>query len=185
MDINSIASEFIEINQRRREFEKREEYLKGILVEHFQSTKTLSLDTDKGRICYQASQRTDYDIPLLRQSIPETVFQLVTKLSVNDALLSQLVKDGKVDSTKIEKARRISSVYRIVVQSLPDRPSMTPVQESGSIETSLDKPGKTGEAQDKLGSQREKSRKRPSVSGQEAQEKPKRSRKPKGAKPSS
>ena len=88
MDINTVATEFIEVNQRRRELEKREEYLKGILTEHFQATKTLSLDTDRGTIRYQASQHTDYDIPLLREILPESVFQLVTRLSVNDALLT-------------------------------------------------------------------------------------------------
>ena len=87
MDINSVATEFIELNRRRRELEKREEYFKGILVEYFQSTKTLSLDTAEGRICYQASQRAEYDIPVLREILPEPIFQLVTKLSANDALI--------------------------------------------------------------------------------------------------
>ena len=167
MDINMVATEFIEVNRRRRELEKREEYFKGILAEHFQSTKTLSLDTEQGRICYQASQRAEYDISVLREILPEPIFQLVTRLSVNDVLLSQLIKDGKVDGTKVERAKRVNSTYRVVVQSLPVKPSISPVRELSSQASSLEISRKTKKAQDK------------------PKEKSKRSRKPKGSETSS
>lgn len=142
MDINSIATEFIEVNQRRRELEKREEHLKGILTEHFQSTKTLSLDTDKGRICYQASQRNVYDIPMLREILPDSVFQFITRVSVNDVLLSQLIKDGKVSDVKVAPARQVDSVYRIVVQPLPDRSQIDSVAKPSSVEPCSEPPSK-------------------------------------------
>jgi hypothetical protein len=160
MDIDAVATEFIEINQRRRELEKREEYLKGILTEHFQSTKTLSLDTDEGTVRYQASQHTDYDIPLLREILSESIFQLVTRLSVNDALLSQLIKDGKVDDTKVARARRVSSVYRIVVQSPKNRSPLRPVSKESSV-TLSDGPSSKKKAQSTTRSQRSKGRKKP------------------------
>lgn len=116
MDITSVAGEFIEINQRRKELEKREDYLKTVLVRHFQETKTTHVETDKGKVSYIESQKVDYDIPALRQAIPEAVFNLVTKVSVNDAVLSQLIKDGKVDPKGIEQARRVTLMYRVVAQ---------------------------------------------------------------------
>jgi hypothetical protein len=186
MDINGVAAEFIEVNQRRRELEKREEYLKGILTEHFQSTKTLSLDTDKGRICYQASQHTDYDIPLLRETLPESIFQLVTKLSVNDALLTQLIKDGKIDDAKVARARRISSVYRIVVQSLTNMSPIRPASKQSPRTPSVE-PSRKKTAKSKAGSQPNKAKEKapgPSVrqktekQPEKTEQPPKRPRKP-------
>jgi len=191
MDINAIATEFIEVNQRRRELEKREEYLKGILAEHFQTTKTLSLDTDRGIIRYQASQHTDYDIPLLRGILPESIFQLVTRLSVNDALLAQLIKDGKVDDTKVARARRVSSVYRIVVQSLSNISPIRPASKESPFESPVAPSGKK-KAQGKTRDQRGKAETRPPVDWQKTEEQPakaeqspKRSRKPRAKKPPS
>ncbi|NLJ60413.1 MAG: hypothetical protein GX338_05640 [Firmicutes bacterium] len=171
MDIDNIATEFIEVNRRRKELEKREEYLKGILVEHFQSTKTLSLDTDKGRISYQASQHTDYDIPLLRESLPESIFQLVTKLSVNDTLLTQLIKDGKIDDTKVARARRVRSVYRIVVQSLPNISPLRPVSKESPVISPV-QPLSGKKARSKTGGQQGKAKeKTPRPGGRQKPEK--------------
>lgn len=195
MDINTIATEFIEVNQRRRELEKREEYLKGILADHFQATKTLSLDTDTGTIRYQASQHTDYDVPLLREILPESIFQLVTRLSVNDALLTQLIKDGKVDDTKVARARRVTSVYRIVVQSPADRPLIRPVSKESPVAppvASPVQPPRKKKTQSTTRSQRVKAETRPPVDLQKTEEQPKetkqppkRSRKPRAKKPPS
>ncbi len=177
MDINTVATEFIEVNQRRRELEKREEYLKGILTEHFQATKTLSLDTDRGTIRYQASQHTDYDIPLLREILPESIFQLVTRLSVNDALLTQLIKDGKVDDIKVARARRVSSVYRIVVQSLANRPLIRPVSKESPAAPPVQPPRKK-KTQSATRSQQGKAEKRPLVDLQKAEDEPKETKQP-------
>ncbi len=191
MDINTIATEFIEVNQRRRELEKREEYLKGILADHFQATKTLSLDTDTGTIRYQASQHTDYDIPLLREILPESIFQLVTRLSVNDALLTKLIKDGKVDDTKVARARRVSSVYRIVVQSLPNRSTIRPVSKESPVTFPVQPSGKK-KAQSTTRGQRGKAEKRspgdpqkPEEQTKKTEQSPKRSRQPRAKKPPS
>lgn len=117
VDIAAIAREFIDINQRRKDLEKREEYLKGILVKHFQTTGARHVDTDAGKVSYLEAQTVDYDIPLLRQALPPSVFELVTKVSVNVAVLSRLVRDGKVDAAAVERARRVTLVYRVVAQA--------------------------------------------------------------------
>lgn len=146
MGITSVAREFIEVNQRRKELEKQEECLKEILIEHFRATKTTCVETDIGKVSYLESQKADYDIPALRQVLPETVFNLVTKVSVNDAVLSQLIKDGKVDPRGIQQARKVTWVYRVVAQVLPgaipvERPQVDAptagVPESGAL------PGRT------------------------------------------
>ncbi|MEW6227657.1 MAG: hypothetical protein AB1700_06105 [Bacillota bacterium] len=128
MGITSVAREFIEVNQRRKELEKQEECLKEILIEHFRATKTTCVETDIGKVSYLESQKADYDIPALRQVLPETMFNLVTKVSVNDAVLSQLIKDGKVDPRGIERARKVTWVYRVVVKVLPGALPVEPPQ---------------------------------------------------------
>jgi len=128
VDITGVARGLIEVNQRRKELERQEERLKEILIEHFRATKTTCVETDIGKVSYLESQKADYDIPALRQVLPETVFNLVTKVSVNDAVLSQLIKDGKVDPREIERARKVTWVYRVVAQVLPGAIPVEPPQ---------------------------------------------------------
>ncbi len=116
MDIVGVAREFIGLNQRRREIEKQEEQLKAILVEHFRASRTTCVDTDIGKVSYLESEKADYDVPALRRALPEAVFDLVTRVSVNDAMLTQLIKDGKVDPRTIEQARKVTWVHRVVAQ---------------------------------------------------------------------
>ena len=115
VDIAGIAREFIEVNQQRRELERQEEYLKGLLVEHFRTARTSWIETEKGKVGYVEFERVDYDIDMLRKALPQAIFDLVTKVSINDVVLMQLVRDGKVDPRDIEPARRTSLIRRIVV----------------------------------------------------------------------
>ncbi|MDI7247741.1 MAG: siphovirus Gp157 family protein [Bacillota bacterium] len=142
MDISAIAREFIDVNQRRKELEKREEYLKGALVQHFQATGAKHLETEAGKVSYLEAQKVDYDIPLLRQALPASVFELVTKVSVNDAVLSQLLRDGKVDAAAVERARKVSLVHRVVAQA--SQPSQAARKAHGQV--SRGSPGKRGSA---------------------------------------
>ncbi|MGE5587256.1 MAG: hypothetical protein ACM3ZO_03430, partial [Clostridia bacterium] len=136
MDISAIAKEFIDINERRKELEKREEYLRGVLVQHFQATGTKQLETERGKVSYVEAQKVDYDVPLLRHALPPPVFDLVARVSINDSVLSQLVRDGKVDPAAVERAKKVTHVYRVVAQARPLAAATpaTPVEPAGPAE---------------------------------------------------
>lgn len=118
-DIRVVAEEFIEVNERRKELEKREDSLKEVLVRYFEETGERQLDTDRGTVSYLESKRVEYDIPSLRRVLPPHLFELVTKVSVNDSILSQLAGEGKVDAAAVEQARKVTIVHRVVAQARP------------------------------------------------------------------
>lgn len=118
-DIRAVAEEFIEVNERRKELERREEHLRGLLVQYFDATGTRQLEVGTGKVSYAEAQKVDYDVPLLRQVLPASVFELVSRVSVNDTMLSQLVREGKVDAAAVERARRVTLVHRVVAQAAP------------------------------------------------------------------
>ncbi len=91
---------------------------------------------------------------------------------MNDTLLTQLIKDGKIDDTKVARARRVRSVYRIVVQSLPNiSPPLRPVSKESPVISPV-QPLSGKKARSRTGGQQGKAReKTPRPGGRQKPEK--------------
>ena len=84
---------------------------------------------------------------------------------------------GKVDDIKVARARRVSSVYRIVVQSLANRPLIRPVSKESPAAPPVQPPRKK-KTQSATRSQQGKAEKRPLVDLQKAEDEPKETKQP-------